>query len=53
MKRTDTICICKYCLQEMESRGVKIAFVDTHYDPDIPCEWCGEWDDELDEIVLK
>lgn len=44
------LCVCPYCLQAIESRGEKIAIYDTIYDPDVPCDWCGDWDDELTEI---
>ena len=47
------LCVCPYCLQGIESRGEKIALIDTIYDPDVPCDWCGDYDDELTVIEFK
>lgn len=44
--------VCPYCLQAIESRGIRKRTL-LHYiddDDEIVCDWCGEWDDQLYEI---
>lgn len=44
------LCVCNYCLDGIRSRGERIALVDVRYMCDTPCDWCGDYDDELNEI---
>lgn len=48
-----TLKVCQYCLEAITSRGENQHTI-THYiddDEDIVCDWCGEWDDALYEIL--
>ena len=58
------MCLCRYCIEEMVSRGEKIRGIRTLFDGSpylymdeaeeqgIACEWCDEFDD-LYECVIK
>ena len=51
MKKKNRICLCEHCIEAIKSHGEKLAVGDCLMDEveseeeDIPCEWCGEFDE--------
>ena len=45
--------VCPFCMNGIESRGEQVALMDVLYDSDEPCEWCGDYNDEMYSIKFK
>lgn len=41
-----TLTVCPYCFEAMKSHGERLHIIDHNYTESVPCDFCGEEDEE-------